>query len=211
MSDETFETLGSTEKDYADKTSVKEALEGKVVKILQKELQGRVKKLYNERGFAYIQGEIEIFDFIRVDEPEDVSDGRFIMVIYAKNDTNSHYDPRTYKSWDFYPTGSKEKEIGGAFCQSLENGKIPKRVFHQILVPQSEGNHYSTYEPLCLWVKDKKDIEEIEKLVGIAVKYGMRDEIIVKRPEDLKEILGRIENDDSLKFDYWDNSESWRT
>jgi hypothetical protein len=187
-------------RDGTDESDIKKLLEEKVVDVLRKELEGRVQKL-NERRFGMISGEIEIFDFIKVFDLE--RDDRFIMVLYIQEEAN-YYHPRDYSECDFYPMGFSQGVIRKVFRKDLESGNIPRTAFHQISV-RSEAVadcYYNTYRPLCLEVTDRKDVEVIEGLVQRAEEFGLREDIIGGEAEVFANILARVENDDTLTFDY---------
>jgi hypothetical protein len=185
--------------DYND--SIENLLKGKMIQVLLKEMQGRIYEAHG-RGLSIISS-IEIFDFLEVGEPDDERESRFIMVLYIEEETNM-YHPRAYEGCDFYPMGFPKDWIRNVFRHDLEKGKMPKSAFHQTSArPETSGNRYDTYQPLCLEVTDRNDIREIQELIGEAIGVGIREDIINKRSEDIGEILERIENDDSnQKIDY---------
>jgi len=195
------ESVNTSEASQPKNISLIEALEKQAANIYGKEMNGRGRK-FEERGFD-CYGMPEIFDFIKVD------DSRLIMVLYSQRKTN-HYHPRyvCYEGWDFYPMGFSEEEIRDVFHSDLEQSKLPKPASHQIAM-LDDGNYYTVYKPLCIEIKDKNNIREIEELVEKAANSGIRKNIISKKSEDVSAILGRIENDDSLDFNYIDSSGRW--
>jgi hypothetical protein len=199
---------GFSEGDSPEQTSVKDALESKVGEVVYKETVGSGERLFNVRHFWGRSLDTPFFDFIQVSELGDSVDDRFLIMLYSCSRVN-RFNPRSELNKDLhvYPFGTKVVIILKGLRADLEKGKIPTRAIHQVSVKVGPGGetNFFTFNPCCIEVHDKNDIQEIKDLVDKAVKVGIRDDIITKSPKDIEEILGRIENDDSLDFVYRDS------
>lgn len=186
-----------------DRDPIENTLYEEVMRVMNKEVQDHVDRLWDERLFGANSLDTHIFDFIRIHESEDDLDDRFLMMLYTPETINTDPDDHTY----VYPMGFTEDDIYKDFRQYLEERKRPPTNWHQVAVRigPGGGNFYDRYFSCCIEVTDREDREGIESLVQQANKLGLRPDIIIDTAENMAEILARVENDPSLDFDYRDD------
>lgn len=210
----TIMEMGSVE--LNEKELTKEELENKelldetVFNIVREEMRGRGVLFNNRNGPRFrVEDGMSMYDFIRVNEP--AGDSRLILVLFNSDNSNWWYPEGIYENQTMYPIGTDKGIVYEKFRRELEAGKVPDVVFVQTQErdSQHDDRRWDFYQTICYEVRNQEQVAEVYKRVqGLKTK-----EILDREPEEVEEILARIENDDSLvsksvlKFDYFGISE----